>query len=139
MKHFVNITGKLFLFINLLVLIDFGFPYILSAVCIVRCRAIEASLGMPAGGRHPIMDGVESESREQLLMPNGPGDNNLFAGPAERTSAVAGRAVEEEEERAMLAEALAISARETALEEERRTKEDDELLRRILELSLVEK
>lgn len=118
-------------------MIDFLFPHILSAVCIVRCRAIEASLGMPAGGRHPIMDGVENESREQL--PNGPGDNDLFAGPAERTSAAAGRAVEEEEERAMLAEALAISARETALEEERRTKEDDELLRRILELSLVEK
>lgn len=44
-----------------------------------------------------------------------------------------------EQERILLAEALAISARESALEEERRSKEDDELMRRILELSLVEK
>ena len=43
-----------------------------------------------------------------------------------------------EQERKQLAEALAMSARESALEEERRSKEDDELMRRILELSIVE-
>lgn len=47
--------------------------------------------------------------------------------------------IAEDEEESLLAEALAVSARETALEEERRAKEDDELLRRILELSLMEK
>lgn len=46
---------------------------------------------------------------------------------------------EVEEEAALLAEALVVSARETALEEERRSKEDAELLQRILELSLLEK
>lgn len=43
------------------------------------------------------------------------------------------------DEEALLAEALAASARETQLEEERRSREDTELLQRILELSLLEK
>lgn len=43
------------------------------------------------------------------------------------------------DEEALLAEALVVSARETQLEEERRTREDTELLQRILELSLLEK
>nr|CAG4647090.1 EOG090X0784 [Megafenestra aurita] len=73
-------------------------------------RAIEASLGMPL---------VES-----LLIP--------VETPSTGTSEV-------EDEAALLAEALAVSARETALEEERRSREDAELLQRILELSMLEK
>jgi hypothetical protein len=44
-----------------------------------------------------------------------------------------------EDEAALLAEALRVSALETALAEERRSKEDDELMLRIIELSLLEK
>ena len=43
------------------------------------------------------------------------------------------------EEAAQLAEALSASARQAALDEERRAREDAELLRRILELSLSDK
>ena len=46
---------------------------------------------------------------------------------------------EAQEEANLLAEALVLSARETALEEERRSREDNELLQRILELSMLEK
>lgn len=59
-------------------------------------------------------------------------DLNAVDAPSAGTSEV-------EEEAALLAEALVVSARETALEEERRSKEDAELLQRILELSLLEK
>lgn len=47
--------------------------------------------------------------------------------------------MEAQDEASLLAEALMLSARETALEEERRSREDNELLQRILELSLLEK
>jgi hypothetical protein len=50
-----------------------------------------------------------------------------------------GRTSEAQEEANLLAEALVLSAQETALEEERRSREDNELLQRILELSLLEK
>lgn len=79
-------------------------------ICWQPRRAIEASLGMPL---------VES-----LLIP--------VETPSTGTSEV-------EDEAALLAEALAVSARETALEEERRSREDAELLQRILELSMLEK
>ena len=44
-----------------------------------------------------------------------------------------------EDEATLLAEALRVSAQETALAEERRSREDDELMLRIMELSLLEK
>nr|CAG4651016.1 EOG090X0784 [Simocephalus serrulatus] len=75
-------------------------------------RAIEASLGMPVPFTEVDLNAVDT--------------------PSAGTSEV-------EEEAALLAEALVVSARETALEEERRSKEDAELLQRILELSLLEK
>lgn len=65
-----------------------------------------------------------------LGMPSDVGLNPADVSPA---------GLEAEDEAALLAEALVISARETALEEERRSREDNELLQRILELSLLEK
>ncbi|XP_046656160.1 ankyrin repeat domain-containing protein 13D-like isoform X1 [Daphnia pulicaria] len=74
-------------------------------------RAIEASLGFPVEfGLNPV-----------------------------DASSSGGITAEAQEEANLLAEALVLSARETALEEERRSREDNELLQRILELSLLEK
>lgn len=74
-------------------------------------RAIEASLGFPAEfGLNPV-----------------------------DASSSGGITSEAQEEANLLAEALVLSARETALEEERRSREDSELLQRIIELSLLEK
>nr|CAG4649372.1 EOG090X0784 [Scapholeberis mucronata] len=72
-------------------------------------RAIEASLGMPYEDLNATGDATSTGTSEVL------------------------------DEEALLAEALVVSARETQLEEERRTREDTELLQRILELSLLEK
>lgn len=73
-------------------------------------RAIEASLGIPT---------------------------ELGLNPVDASSS--GGTMEAQDEASLLAEALMLSARETALEEERRSREDNELLQRILELSLLEK
>ena len=84
-------------------------------------RAIEASLLLLATSSSSSSD----PSRGRSGIDNDDGPSIVGAVP--------------EDEAALLAEALQLSAQETVLAEERRSKEDDELMLRIIELSLLEK